>query len=122
MLLHSARTGEHLSRLDWMATFLMVFGVTVSTAFGTHRSTAYSLDDLLGLFGNPGFIAAAAVLWLGLVGPALWVVKSRPPWSVGRLHLFYAFLAAAFGSQQNIVLKATSEMLEGLFSVGPCAN
>ena len=39
-----------------------------------------------------------------------------PSWSVGRMHLFYAFLAAAFGSQQNIVLKATSEMLEGLFA------
>lgn len=33
-----ALKGEKLTRLDWVATFLMIFGVGLSTAFGTHSS------------------------------------------------------------------------------------
>lgn len=35
---------------------------------------AYSLDDLLELFTNPTFVVCAAILWLAMIFPSLWVI------------------------------------------------
>ena len=105
---------ETMTRLDWAATFCIVLGVIVSTAFGGHNSPTYQLDELMDFFGNPTFLTFDAAIWFLGIFPGLWAIRYRQSWP--QIHLVYAFLAGAIGSQQNILLKATSVLTEALFN------
>lgn len=106
---------ETMTRLDWAATFCILLGVILSTAFGTHNSPTYRLEELMDFFANPVFLVFSGFLWLGGIFPGMWAVRYRnQSWS--KINLVYAFLAGAIGSQQNILLKATSVLTEGLFN------
>ena len=104
---------ETMTRLDWAATFCILLGVVLSTAFGTHNSPTYQLAELMEFFENPSYLAFSAALWFLGIFPCVWAVRYRSQrWA--RIHLVYAFLAGAIGSQQNILLKATSVLTEAL--------
>lgn len=68
---------ETLTRLDWLATFGILLGVTISTAFGTHNSVTYTLDELLDLLQEPMYLGWSGALWLGFIFPAMAVVHFR---------------------------------------------
>ena len=104
---------ETMTRLDWAATFCILIGVILSTAFGTHNSPTYQLEELMRFFENPMFLAFSGALWFFGIFPSIWAIRyRRQTWS--QIHLVYAFLAGAIGSQQNILLKATSVLTEAL--------
>ena len=54
---------ESITRVDKLATLIIVAGVVLSTAFGSHNSVAWSMSELLELFKEPLFIIVTAGLW-----------------------------------------------------------
>ena len=61
---------ESITRVDKLATLIIVAGVVLSTAFGSHNSVAWSMSELLELFEEPLFIIVTAGLWC-LTTPAI---------------------------------------------------
>jgi hypothetical protein len=58
---------ESLSRVDVVATVIIVAGVVLATAFGTHCESSYTPDDLIELYAEPPFLICAATLLVCLV-------------------------------------------------------
>ena len=46
---------EKVSCLDWIATGVITCGIVLSTAFGSHCSLAYTVDEIMDFFGKTPF-------------------------------------------------------------------
>eukprot|EP00928_Gymnodinium_smaydae_P024424 TRINITY_DN19761_c0_g2_i1.p1 TRINITY_DN19761_c0_g2~~TRINITY_DN19761_c0_g2_i1.p1 ORF type:complete len:509 (-),score=49.98 TRINITY_DN19761_c0_g2_i1:29-1555(-) len=60
--------GEKLTRIDAGATVLIVFGIGLSSAFGVHSSSTYSLDQLVQLWKRPAHLITTACITLIAIG------------------------------------------------------
>ena len=49
---------EKLTRLDWIATGVICVGIVCATAFGSHCSYTYTLQQMVDLFENTTFIVS----------------------------------------------------------------
>jgi len=128
--------GEKVTRLDWAATFVIVVGVAISTAFGVHCSTTYTGSELVKLYQQHAFIVCEVILCSVMIF-LLWMVHMTGPEALTRSccsfafaehdhrecvsgmrkrrWLAYAFLAGGFGANTNVFLKACGEMAENVF-------
>jgi hypothetical protein len=102
---------EKLSRSDIYATAVIVGGVAVTAAFGSHCDTSYSSADLVILYTKIPF-TVTWILMVLLTVYSLIVVHARPACLVKGLALAinYAYIAGAFGGLQTVVFKATGEL------------
>ena len=53
---------EKVTRLDWIATAVIVTGIVCATAFGNHCSYTYTLQDMVDLFAETPFIVHPTTL------------------------------------------------------------
>jgi hypothetical protein len=115
---------EKLTRTDIAATAVIVAGVVLATAFGTHCESSYKPDDLLLLYTRVPFLIMAACIVLAILlaffTARRWrktqpdVLESdennriQAPTSVT---ISYAFMAGAYGAVMQIVFKGTGELV-----------
>jgi len=130
--------GEKVSRLDWIATGVIVVGIVIASAFGVHCSNTYTGGQLAELYNQTAFIVVE-VLLLTTMAVLLWCVHisgpeaitrscckdepdvQLPPWRLQlkqNRYLCYAFLAGGFGANTNVLLKSCGEMAENVFAGG----
>jgi len=55
--------GEEITRMDVAATICIFFGSVLTCAFGSHCEQKFTIDELLGLYLNVGFLIAEG-FWL----------------------------------------------------------
>ena len=115
---------EKLTRTDIMATAVIVFGVVLATAFGTHCESSYEPDDLLLLYTRTPFLIMAVCIVLAIL-VAFFTArrwrKTMPDVLVSDEHnriqappivtISYAFMAGAYGAVMQIVFKGTGELV-----------
>ena len=117
--------GEKLYRIDIYATVIILVGCTMTTATGNHEETTFTACDFLDMYLSARFLCAElVVLWPLMVFCVINVKRpswcglpfAKPEWDefFGKLKwlhpVFYAFVAAGFGCQQNVVFKVTGEL------------
>jgi len=110
---------EKVTRLDWIATGVIVTGIVCATAFGSHCSYTYTLSDMIDLFGAPAFVVAESLLAAVLIMLMWWLTKwGAEGCLTGEFEIMrsrsvaYGLLAGLIGGQQQIFLKASGELLE----------
>jgi len=109
---------EKLTRLDWIATGVICVGIVCATAFGSHCSYTYTLQQMVDLFENTTFIVCE-VAWLIMCAfCTFWVMGGAERFAddqgaINRSRsVAFAVLSGSVGGQQQIFLKATGEMIE----------
>mmetsp|Transcript_152770 Transcript_152770/g.281655 ORF Transcript_152770/g.281655 Transcript_152770/m.281655 type:complete len:454 (-) Transcript_152770:138-1499(-) len=109
---------ERTTKLDWLATVLITMGVGLTTTFGSHCSTVYTVEDIVSLWSNTFFQAIESTAPV-LVLLAFLSVRFFIPWSAKdpKVHsrciaVSYSLVAGVLGGQQNLFFKATAEVLE----------
>ena len=117
--------GEKLYRIDVYATAIILVGCTMTTATGNHTATSFTACDFLEMYVSTRFLVAEIVILWPLMTFCVINVKrpgycglpfAKPEWDAffEKLHwlhpVFYAFTAAGFGCQQNVVFKVTGEL------------
>lgn len=113
--------GEVVTRVDWVATITIVVGCFLTTAFGTHCSEDYTLDQLLDFYEEEVFLysetywfssVALAYLLIYQIIPSYWPSESetdeynRRKWT----SICYAYLAGTIAANQNIMFKGCGEL------------
>jgi len=109
---------EKLTRLDWIATGVICVGIVCATAFGSHCSYRYTLQQMVDLFEETVFIVCE-VIWLVMCAfCTFWVMGGAERFydeqgAINRSRsVAFAVLSGSVGGQQQIFLKATGEMIE----------
>jgi len=109
---------EKLTRLDWIATGVICVGIVCATAFGSHCSYTYTLQQMVNLFEETIFIVCE-VAWLIMCAfCTFWVMGGAERFAddqgaINRSRsVAFAVLSGSVGGQQQIFLKATGEMIE----------
>lgn len=115
---------EKLTRTDIVATAVIVFGVVLATAFGTHCESSYEPDDLLLLYTHTPFLIMAVCIALAIL-VAFFTArrwrKTMPDVLISDennriqappiVTISYAFMAGAYGAVMQIVFKGTGELV-----------
>ena len=97
----------------------------MTTAFGSHCSVSYSLDEMLALYEKP-LLWYSEVVWVLLVGWCYYAVKVYVPAQFPRAaedeeeqnqvnkwtSVHWAVLGGLFAANQNILLKSAGELCE----------
>jgi len=106
---------ERVTCQDWVGTGVICSGIVLTTAFGSHCSYVYSVDQMMDLFDKRpfqiaelAFIISTLVCWICAYCGERGFIQSSP---VSR-SILYAYMAGAVGAQQQIFLKATGEVFE----------
>jgi len=115
---------ERLTRTDVIATAVIVGGVVLATAFGTHCESTYAPEDLVALYARPPFLVLFALIVLAVVVAFFtarrWrkaqprVLQSEDGHRIQaptRVTISYAFMAGAYGAVMQIVFKGTGELV-----------
>lgn len=111
---------EKVTRLDWIATGVIVSGIICATAFGNHCSYTYTLDEMIDLFKETPFIVAEVCLITVLLVLCWWLTKwgaeacsFEDEYALNRSRsVAFGILSGCIGGQQQIFLKASGELLE----------
>jgi len=120
--------GEVVTREDWYATGIIIFGATLSTSFGSHCSVDYTLDEMLALFESRP-LHYAECFWVVSVTLSYYFILIKIPslypntttdevdeYNARKYtSICFAYLAGAFAANQNIAFKAIGEILEQTF-------
>jgi len=108
---------EKVTCIDWAATGVITVGIVFTTAFGSHCSYEYTVDQMMGFFENILFQVAQAIFVLSMVFCWWWVNWGAESCcredAVPRAQaMAYGYMSGAVGGQQQIFLKATGELFE----------
>lgn len=98
---------ERITRQTVIGTLVIVGGCIVLVMFGSHDSPAYTVDDLLDLYGNPGYIVYLCVGATVAVTSyaAFWWIKQKR----GQRNLaLYVLFSALVGTQSVLYGKSLS--------------
>jgi len=112
---------EKLTRLDWIGTGIICCGIVCATAFGTHCSYTYTLQQIVDLFEETVFIVCEAGWVILCIFCSMWVLGGAEMYYTDQgpidrsRSVAFAILSGSVGGQQQIFLKATGEMLESSF-------
>ena len=112
---------EKLSRQDKIATFFIVVGIVMSTAFGTHASPVYPSSTLISLFGETAFAILLVFLFITTVVASIVIhvekvrlsIKEELQENVKLLSLGY--IPSVYGSLQIMVFKVVGELSKNTF-------
>lgn len=111
--------GEKLTRLDWLATLIIISGIVITVAFANQQNASYNVSDLIDLFKRPLFIGIFGGLqFISLTVMILFrfhkpeMLKRFPKSTIIAL----ALVASLWCATQGIVLKNTAELVAYLFS------
>lgn len=106
---------ERLTRVDVLATGIIVVGAALCTAFGSHVDEPLSLSRLVELYLRPLFLVFELLIVSVLLSAmaALHMRVRVPPTSRA---LMFAFVAGGLAAQQNIMFKAVGELFRTAFS------
>eukprot|EP00658_Telonema_sp_P-2_P032823 TRINITY_DN24212_c0_g1_i1.p1 TRINITY_DN24212_c0_g1~~TRINITY_DN24212_c0_g1_i1.p1 ORF type:complete len:444 (-),score=92.50 TRINITY_DN24212_c0_g1_i1:63-1394(-) len=112
---------ERIRLLDWVATGVIVVGIVLSTAFGSHCSRSYTLDQIKHLFEQTPFLVAEGVFVLTMVLSWWWITFGAQMCCTQESNdkscsVVFGWCAGAVGGQQQIFLKATGELFESGFN------
>ena len=121
---------EKLGRLEWMATGVILLGITIATIFGPLSEEARGLCDLLALLSRPTFVAAEIFLCISVVFilVMLWASDETRGLKEGnKTHKFkdsrwmkravnlrpfmYAFMAAGMATHTSLCFKNSAVQL-----------
>ena len=98
---------ERITRQTVVGTLVIVAGCIVLVLFGSHDSPVYTVDDLLALYGNPGYIAylcVGATVAVASYGAFWWIRRKT-----GRRSLaLYVLFSAVVGTQSVLYGKSLS--------------
>lgn len=108
---------EKVTCIDWMATAVITVGIVFTTAFGSHCSYEYTVDQMIDFFDPLAFQIAESFFLVSMIFCWWWVTwgaKSCCSEAKVDQHrsLAYGYMSGAVGGQQQIFLKATGELLE----------
>ena len=105
-------TKEKVTRLDFVAAFIIVGGCVITTLTGSHSTVYHTLSSLLTLYAEPNFlILEGAIFTVAIICYTTTRIRHLPGSIVGRLlPVFFAYICASFGSLQNVVFKSLSEL------------
>ena len=103
---------ERVTRVDWLATLIIVFGCVLTTAFGSHCSEEYTLDQLLDLYDQEVFYYAEIWWFLTMTGAYIliyFVIPRRYPADTPEHHyernkwssICFAYIAGASPSTRH---------------------
>jgi len=112
---------EKLTRLDWIGTGIICCGIVCATAFGTHCSYTYTLQQIVDLFEETVFIVCEVGWVILCIFCSMWVLGGAEMYYTDQgpidrsRSVAFAILSGSVGGQQQIFLKATGEMLESSF-------
>jgi len=112
---------EKLTRLDWIGTGIICCGIVCATAFGTHCSYTYTLQQIVDLFEETVFIVCEVGWVILCIFCSIWVLGGAEMYYTDQgpidrsRSVAFAILSGSVGGQQQIFLKATGEMLESSF-------
>jgi len=108
---------EKVTCIDWVATAVITVGIVFTTAFGSHCSYEYTVDQMIDFFDPLAFQIAESFFVVSMIFCWWWVT-----WGAESLcseakvdqhkALAYGYMSGAVGGQQQIFLKATGELLE----------
>eukprot|EP00656_Telonema_subtile_P043656 TRINITY_DN4999_c0_g1_i2.p1 TRINITY_DN4999_c0_g1~~TRINITY_DN4999_c0_g1_i2.p1 ORF type:complete len:497 (+),score=98.26 TRINITY_DN4999_c0_g1_i2:195-1685(+) len=113
---------EKVSCLDWIATGVITCGIVCSTAFGSHCSVEFTVDEIMDLFQELPFQIAEGVFVFSMIVACWWLNWGAYSYctSEDRLNrsrsVVFGYAAGAVGGQQQIFLKATGELFESTFN------
>lgn len=115
---------EKLTRTDVAATAVIVSGVVLATAFGTHCESSYKPDDLLVLYTRTPFLIMAVGIvicilvafftarrWRKTMPDVLESDENNRIQAPTSVTISYAFMAGAYGAVMQIVFKGTGELV-----------
>eukprot|EP00658_Telonema_sp_P-2_P065592 TRINITY_DN547_c0_g1_i1.p1 TRINITY_DN547_c0_g1~~TRINITY_DN547_c0_g1_i1.p1 ORF type:complete len:457 (-),score=77.38 TRINITY_DN547_c0_g1_i1:348-1718(-) len=114
--------GETITWLDWLATGIITVGIVFSTAFGSHCSLSYTVDEIMDFFEAIPFIVAECIFLVSMVASFWWVtwgakmVCSDQVTIDRSCSVVFGYCAGAVGGQQQVFLKATGELFESTFN------
>jgi len=112
---------EHLTRVEIIATAIILAGLLVSTTTGSKSDTSMNACQLLTRYSEPGLLVPILILSL-FMAMALYCIHYQK-YSTSRYRpAIFAFLAGGFGGIGNIVFKATGEMAASGLSEGGSSN
>jgi hypothetical protein len=115
---------ERLSRKDSLATLLITVGIVAIAASGDKRSSCYTLDQLVQLYGEPAFIGYIIGVSVVSVGVYIFARYARAlrarvgPWApeyqrLRKAHMFaYPTLSGVLGAQSVLFAKSTAELIK----------
>ena len=121
--------GEVVTRIDWLATVIIIVGCFTTTAFGSHCSEDYELDQLLALYEEEVFLYAEVWYWftIAVAYMLMFVVipkkfpeegdentYNRRKWT----SVCYAYLAGTYAANQNIMFKSVGELIAQAWGYG----
>jgi len=104
--------GEKMGRIEWIGTFFVVLGCGLTSAFGDHEARDFTGDEILALYGQPGFIAMfipLTVLFLiAAIGSSVTCLQEKlPKWAY---FCFIVYIPSYLGGVQTISFKSMSEL------------
>ena len=108
-------TGETLTRLDMMATALIVAGCVLAGIFAPHSDQHFTLHELLADFGKAHFLVYAALCTALVVATYMSSIQSGLP-AVQRLST--ATLPGFFVGNANIFAKVAASLVAGALQRG----
>lgn len=100
---------EKVVCMDWIATAIITTGIVFTTAFGTHCSYTYTIDDTMQLFKKTPFHVAELLFAGSVIAAALCAKWARTKQNQA---IAYAYMAGAVGGQMQMLLKASGEVME----------
>jgi len=115
--MHSTAAGKGLTKYHCVASFLLVFGMTVCAIFASHDSNTYTNAEITLLYTAPAFLTLEVVLLALLIFNWFWIERRDR-----RIATAYAFSSAVVGTQSTLHSKVLAEMLKDAFLSGNVSN
>jgi hypothetical protein len=103
--------GEKLGRVEWVGTVFVIVGCSLTSAFGDHEARDFTGDEILELYGQPGFISLviplSIVFIISVIGSLEPMRKKVPKWAY---FCFIVYIPSYLGGVQTISFKSMSEL------------
>ena len=111
--------GEALGRVEWAGTIFVIIGCSLTTAFGDHVSRVFTGDEILLLYGQPGFlmllVPQTILFVIAIICSLPNIRKQIPAW------VFFAsitYIPSYIGGVQTISFKSMSELTSNAATSG----
>eukprot|EP00948_MAST-09A_sp_MAST-9A-sp1_P000012 g12.t1 len=106
-------TGEIPTRRDWFATCFITVGIVLTTAFASHHTPNYTLDELLASYVHPIFavILTISIVFFFIFGG---IYHFNFPWAKNFRLLIIAIIPSILGAYVLIVVKTIGEITKNV--------